>query len=94
MIEYFELGPTPCDEDCAQVGSDNFHARAMSECQRYKALLEKQFPPIAGTRFAIKGFPHDFGTYYEVVIKFDPTQDSAVAFAHNVECNLPANWSD
>ena len=94
MRDYLELGATPCDEQCAQVGSENYRHDAMKECRRYRELLEKQFPDFEATdcRFVIREEPHDFGTYYEIFVSYDPNNSDSVEFAYNVENNLPSNW--
>jgi len=56
-----------------QLGTDDLHGRGpRAECQRFIALLRKQFGPEPdGARLAVKSFPHDFGDYLEVVCCFD-----------------------
>lgn len=96
MKEYLELGATPCNEDCAQVGSDNYFEESSKESKRYIDLLEKKFGehrPLSCS-FRKKSFPHDFGSYYEVVVYFDSNDDESVKFAYHVENNLPETWSD
>lgn len=34
-IEYISLGATPCDEDCAQVGQEDYSTQSKKECQAY-----------------------------------------------------------
>lgn len=80
---FYTLGPVPYDEACAQVGQPDYRERALEECRRYKAQLERLFPEA---RFEIKGFPHDFGTYYEVVVYGDQNA--------YIEDEAPANWDD
>lgn len=93
-MEYMELGPVPCNESCAQVGSDEYQDRAKAECRRYKALLEKTCPVPEGVEasYAIKRFPHEFGSYYEVVVKYNPNNEAACNFAFEVEGNTPHTW--
>ena len=67
MKDYINIGPVPCEEDCAQVGQENYREQAIKECERFIELLRKTFgdePP--GARLAIKWFDHDFGSYCEV----------------------------
>ena len=72
MPSYLSLAPTPVEEDCAQVGTDDYTARARAECQRFITLLRKKFGPEPdGARLAVKSFPHDFGDYFEVVVRRD-----------------------
>ena len=97
MREYITLGPTPCEEACAQVGSDNYSIDSDHECRRYIQLLIKLFPDTpeyynSHMTFTKKGFPHDFGTYHEVVVWYDTDNEESVKFAFHVEANLPANW--
>jgi len=88
-----ELGSSPCDENCAQLGSPDYYSRAMEECGRYKKMLEEKFPPKnPANRFGIKGFNHDFGRYYEVVVFFNDRDGESMDFAYNVEANLPQTW--
>ena len=95
MREYITLGPTPCEEACAQAGSDNYATESTKETKRYIALLQKLFPnPTQDNAFNRKAFPHDFGTYHEVVVWYDTNNAESVKFAFHVEANLPANWED
>ena len=95
MDTYLSLAPTPIEEDCAQVGTDDYTARARAECRRFIALLRKKFgPEPAGARLAVKTFAHDFGDYLEVVCYFDETLPESVEYAYRCEDNLPATWDD
>lgn len=93
--EYVELGSVPCDEDCAQVGSDNYRERMREESARYIAQLRRRFPDMPeSVTLGVKSFPHDFGTYHEVVAWFDTRDEVAISAAYAVENNLPSTWSD
>ena len=95
MENYFTLGPTPRDETCAYVGEDDYAPRARKECRRFIELLRKKFgPEPEGARLAVQSFPHDFGTYYEVVIHFDEDFPDSVEYALRCEDNLPGAWDD
>lgn len=89
------LSSSPINEDCAQLGSSNYHYRIYLECNEYIKQLKRMFgePPI-GSRFKIKHCPHDFGTYYEVVIYFDESNEEESEYAYNVESNIPEYWDD
>ena len=92
-IEYLELGPTPSGEDCVQVGSDNYHDLYGAEAKAYIEQLKRQFPNVPpGASFGIKSFSHDFGTYHEVVVKYNEDSEEAINFAFNVENNAPEYW--
>lgn len=97
MKDYFELGSSPYREDCVQVKSGKDYRPEMTEeLKRYKEQLEKIFPiPDSLTcHFGIKWFPHDFGSYGEIVIYYHNDIEEEVEFALFVEENLPNTWGD
>lgn len=91
MREYLELGPVPCEEECAQVGTDNYHEKARKECAAYKNQLNRLFPD---GNFTIKPFFHEFGSYFEVCIFYDDNDETSLDYAYNVESNIPSNWDE
>jgi len=94
-FEQLELGPVPYDESCAQSGEENFHKRAQKEVQAFVRQLQRQFPELPdGCQFRMISCPHDFGTYYEAVIRFNDNDDIASEFAFRVENEVPANWDE
>jgi hypothetical protein len=97
VIEYFELGPTPCDEPCAQVGEEGYEIKARAECKRFITLLIKKFGhPPDGSSYVVKSNSHDFGTYYEVAIKYNTNSSNKnmMDYMFKVEDNLPYSWDD
>ena len=91
--EYLEIGPTPADEDCAQVGSPNYSDRARKECSQFIALIRRTVgiePP--GAKLVVRWNPHDFGDYLEVAVQYDPEIEEAVDYAFRVERDAPARW--
>ncbi len=94
MRDYLTLGPTPCGEACQQVGPTFDPVLARKEMMCYLAQLKRQFPKWEddGIYFSIKSFPHDFGSYSEVVVMFDDDDEKAMDAAYNVENNLPEFW--
>ena len=90
-----ELGPVPAEESCVQVNPNSIYLPAMrTECKRYKAMLEQRFPDLPeGISFVIKSNSHDFGTYLEVAIKTDDS-DEADSAALLIEEYAPATWDD
>jgi hypothetical protein len=95
MREYMELGPTPCDEPCEQLGPNYNRRKALRECRAYARQLERQHgAPPEGAYFGVKGFAHDFGTYHETVIYFDTENEAAMEYAYKVEGDTPANWDE
>lgn len=82
-----EFGPTPCDESCLQVPYNDPQA-ARNECKRYALQLTDTFDFLE-VYFSVKSFPHDFGSYYEVV---GCCGDETIEQLYFVESNLPATW--
>ena len=93
-MDHLDLGSAPSDEDCASVGvDDNYEVRAKRECR----ALANQFrricgDPPPGARFRIMTNPHDFGTYYSLVIDFDQEDADAVAYACRCDEESPSEW--
>ena len=93
--DYISIGSSPADEDCAQLGSEDYYERAKEECKRFIDLIREvcgQEPE--GARLKIKSNPHDFGTYYDVVVEFDDMIEDAVNYAFHVEGNSPLTWEE
>jgi hypothetical protein len=95
MTEYINIGSSPYEEDCAQVGSENYREQARKECKAFLQQclreLKQEFGEIK-TTLRVKSFPHDFGTYHEVVAYFDEADSTEQAFW--LESNGPAEWDD
>ena len=93
MKDYINIGPVPCDEDCAQVGQDNYNKQAIEECTHFIALLRKTFgDEPEGARLAIKWFDHDFGSYCEVVCWYETEDEKARDYAFRCENEMPLTW--
>ncbi|CAG9165631.1 hypothetical protein [Cupriavidus pinatubonensis] len=84
-----EVGPVPCDETCAQVGQAEYEAQSRLECAVYIRQLQRIFgnPDPAILSFVRRGFPHDFGSYHEVVAVM--TAAGAEVFDESM---LPMTW--
>ncbi len=62
MRDYIDLGSSPANEDCAQVGSENYSQKAREECVRFIELIRKVVgEEPEGAYLAVKSNPHDFG---------------------------------
>ncbi len=95
MTNYMALGPTPCMEDCVQIGTPDYHEKATKECQAFRNQLVRVFgEPPGAARFVIKSFPHDFGNYLEVCVVYNPDDDKESKFAYKVEGESPKNWDE
>lgn len=95
MLDYLNLGSTPSDEDCAQVGGPDYQNIANKELDAYKAQLERMFPGLETHKrmeFKKMWFPHDFGSYGEIVITYDDDNELEAATAIEIEWNTPTNW--
>jgi hypothetical protein len=85
-MDYLNIGGTPVEETCAGPSDP---ARMRLECRVFKEQLQRLFPE---GDFRVKGFPHDFGTYYEVVAYYNDEATTKAAF--DAEAHTPANWDD
>ena len=94
--DYLELGPVPSDETSQQVGTPEYSPSiARFECDLYRRVLRKQFgDEPREARLGIKSFPHDFGSYYEVVCYFDDSDETSMDYAFKLESEAPAEWPD
>ncbi len=91
--DYVDIGSSPCDEDCAQMGAPDYYTRAKAECARFIELIRKTLgPEPEGARLAVKSNPHDFGAYYEVVCYYVDENDEARKYAYRGESDAPATW--
>lgn len=95
MQDYIVIGSAPCDESCAQVGSPSYSGRMRAETAAFIRQLRRTFgKEPEGARIALKSFPHDFGTYHEVVVYFDDSIRESVNYAFRLEAETPANWDE
>jgi hypothetical protein len=97
MKDYITLGSTPTDEDCAQIGTDDYFEKSKKELRAYKSMLERLFSEKlkdSGVYLKIKIFPHDFGSYSEVCVVFDDENEKQIEIAYDMDNNIPSNWDD
>lgn len=94
MKDYLDIGPTPSGESCEQVGTPSYNpAKARKECEVFRDMIRRLYPKFAGN-VQIKSFPHDFGTYSEVVVYYDSTNQDETEYAYEIEGNTPENWDE
>ncbi len=92
-MDFINIGATPYGEECVQVGSDDYMKYAQIQCNIFQEQLERQFSnPPPRTWFSVKSFPHEFGSYLEVVCHFDDADEASMDWAYNVEGNGPEYW--
>jgi hypothetical protein len=96
MKEYMEIGPTPYDESCAQVGSADYMNKASKELDAYLNQLNRIFSDAQskGIMFKEKWFNHDFGSYGEICMYWNTDNEVADVYAYEIERSLPSNWDE
>ncbi|MDD2609491.1 MAG: hypothetical protein PHX60_07290 [Giesbergeria sp.] len=45
-MEYYEIGPSPWGEECAQIGEDGYNARARAECRAFIGQILRHYPAL------------------------------------------------
>lgn len=93
--DWIDIGSSPPDEDCAQLGSDGYYDQAQKECRAYIGLLRRTLgnEPLCA-RLAIKSNPHDFGTYLSVVCYYNTENVETENYAFRCESEGPDNWDE
>ena len=89
MADHICLGPTPAGEDCVQVSKDDYVEDMKKEVRTYVHQLQRMFPQAD---IRMKGFPHDFGMYYEAIMIYDDFSEESCRYAYDVEDQLPYEW--
>jgi asparagine synthetase A len=95
-MSYLELGPTPYDMPCAQLGDENYVSKAQKEVKAYLNQLNRMFPEVGNSAtlyFDTKWFNHDFGRYVEVVIHYREGH-SEEDVIYKIERSLPDKWDN
>ena len=57
-------------------------------------MLERLHPVPADSQASliVKSFPHDFGSYREVCVRFEDTDPVATGYAFDLERDTPEQW--
>lgn len=96
MRDYLNIGSTPADEPCAQVGSENYGKLSSIECRAFahqcQRVLEAKYGPEYSVNIQIRSFPHDFGSYKEVVVYYDSDNKEQTQQAFYLESADLSNW--
>jgi len=95
MKDYIELGTTPCSENCVGIGSDDYRKQSKIEANTFAKQLIRNFGQgTLNNYFEFKSFPHDFGTYFELVIHYNDEDEESLEYALKLEGNLPEVWDE
>lgn len=100
MTETLEIGPSPCDERCAQVKDADYPERSRAECRAFiNQITRVMGEPPEGASLFTKSNSHDFGTYREVAVKVrgalpEEAREKALEYAYRCESESPASWDD
>lgn len=89
------LGPSPCEEECAQVGDLHFSEDHQIELDAFIGQLKRTFivnQDSNAVQFKKKRESHDFGAYYEVVVTPAAAQSQSYSIAYAIEHHVPAHW--
>ena len=94
--DYMNIGSTPAGEECVQVGTSDYYSKSMKEGKAFINQLTRMFgdPSEYNCSFRVKAFPHDFGTYHEVVVSYNDEDEDACQFAYKVEAEAPEYWDN
>jgi len=94
MRDHLHVGPTPAEEECANIAEPRGDVANRAECIAYRHALERFYgEPPNEARFGIKSQLHEFGSYREVVIYYNPDDELEAAYAFNVEAGL-GTWAE
>lgn len=93
MRDYISLGEVPCNENCCQVGRDNYDKYGKLEAYEYKRMIEDTLGPFSEVKIKVTKNPHDFGWYYDVIVDFY-REEEAIKLACEIEDNVPQNWDE
>lgn len=81
-----------------QIGDPDYRSAAREQCVKYRWLLANAYkvhhghPLPPGLHLKIVSNEHDFGTYYEVGVAFDTSDEEAAEAAFWLEANGPTKW--
>jgi hypothetical protein len=91
--DYMDLGSAPAEEDCAQVGSDDYSQRVRRECRIWIDQLKRTMnPTLRLATYTDSG--HDAGTQYYVVCYYDNENEAEVEEMLRLESESPGKWDD
>ena len=89
------LGPSPYEEECAQVGDLHFTEDHQIELNAFTGQLQRTFivtKDSNAVQFKKKRESHDFGAYYEITVVPAVLQPQSHSIAYAIEHHVPAQW--
>jgi len=94
--EYVEVGPSPANEECAQLGVDeDFPRKNGAECREFIVAIRRKLGPEVGTaRLGTKAMNHEFGVYREVVCRYQRSDREGLEYALRCEKDAPRTWAE
>jgi hypothetical protein len=88
------LGSAPAEENCVEVGDPDYSRKAKVECRAYIEAIRKVCGrEPEGARLSVKSNAHDYGVYYDVVVRFDGSNEAAAEYAYRCEGQGPTTWA-
>lgn len=102
MKSHIEIGgTTPADEECASVGDEGYAFRARREAKVFINQIIRQFGEKlqkliddGRIELVIHSNRHDFGSYYDVIAKFEENDEIATNYAYEIESDVATEWDD
>lgn len=93
-MDYINIGSVPNEEPCVAVGSGDYEGPMQDECEVFRRMLQRMFPPPAGSSgvLLVRRHGHEFGPYYEVEAGFESGDVEAAEWAFGLEANVPVRW--
>jgi hypothetical protein len=93
MQEVLYLCPTPTEEECAQLGAPGYAERAKNEIAAFIDQIERTFKTDK-VRLKMVREKHDFGMYYDLVVRYNDSDPESIEQAFEIENNLPEKWDE
>jgi len=89
--QVIEIGFSPSEEDCAQVGAEDYRERSRKEMKAFRSQILRHYPiphelqEQGKAGIQTSSVSHDFGSYRELVLSFDGACEEAWKWAMLVE---------
>ena len=92
-ISTLSIGPAPTHERCAQTRvTASWLMLQQLEATTYRAaLIAIHGLPPAGVHMPVRTYPHDFGSYAALEVRFQPSDEAATRYAAALETGL-THW--